>query len=531
MLVATSPFSSPVVLDASLSDEKLQELLSLKAEYPTLDFKEELDLTTTEGVVELAKDVGAMQVDGAYVVVGVDGQGAPTGKLDDVDMRLFDEANLVPKLRKYLPEPLELRTRVLDRAGHKVGLIYIGRHPSGFAIFQADGKYEKTGKEVVRFRAGEIFWRDGTRSVRLTQQGFEQIVARRIATAKQDWIDEQQEIRRRERAELETAYESRSAATAPLGAVNLDLETNVLTTAALELVRAGDTIPLQHLLMDALARARTFIEADEIDAELGDVVDKLTCLAATFLVYKQSDWFDAVIATLSEIFTHGFGDEPSSDRFGLSTYIPPTEKGPRVWLLIIERVYALGALAVRRRDWGAVRTLTLQLPEKVSEYYGNWLRFALTMASRAQHLSEQQDGREIHLSLLSRVLSDTGHLACVRPDGVDDDDYLTALAQFDMLSNVVAVGGSGRADDRVFYPNFARFRQTRIQPVVDRLVSDPEMRHILFPLNDEDLALALTAIAKVAHQIGFKYDGFWSWDRTPVGEFVAAHPPDQPRST
>lgn len=63
--MAVSPFTSPVVLDATLSDEKLEELLALKTEYPELDFKAELDLTSTEGVVELAKDVGAMQVLGA----------------------------------------------------------------------------------------------------------------------------------------------------------------------------------------------------------------------------------------------------------------------------------------------------------------------------------------------------------------------------------------------------------------------------------------------------------------------------------
>ena len=153
------------------------------------------------------------------------------------------------------------------------------------------------------------------------------------------------------------------------------------------------------------------------------------------------------------------------------------------------------------------------------------------MSSRAQHLSEQEGGREIHISLLSRVLSGTGHLACVRADSIDDDQYLTALTQFDVLSNIVAVDGSGRADDRVFYPNFARFRQTRIQSVVDRLVSDPEMRQILFPRNDEDLALALNAIAKVAHEVGFRYDGFWSWDRTPVADFIAAHPPEQPQTS
>jgi hypothetical protein len=523
--MATSPLGSPVVLDATLSDEKLEELLALRAEYPTLDFKETIDLSSTEGVVELAKDLGAMQVLGGYLIVGVDGQAVPTGKLDVVDTRLFDEANLVPRLRKYLPGPLELRTRVVERDGHVLVVIYVGPHPSGFAIFQADGKHERQGKEIVRFRKGDVFFRDGTRSVRLTQQGFEEIVARRLAAAKREWIEEQQEIRRREQAELQAAYESRRAAEGPLGAVNLELETRSLTAATLELIRGGDDIAVRHLLMEATAHARALIEADEIEAELADVIDKLTCLAAALLIYQQTEWFARTVATLGEIFTLGFGVDPDSQRFDFRRSIDSKEKGPRVWLLVIERIYALGALAVRQRAWSAVRTLTQQLPEKVDDYYGNWLRYSLTMSARAQHLTDRQDGQEIEVSLLSRIRSDAADITCVRPDDVDDDQFLTSLAQFDVLANLVAIDSSGRADGGVLYPNFARFRQERIQPIVDRLIADTEMRQILFPRNDDDLAVALSALAQVARSVGFRFGGFWSWDRTPVGEFIAARPP------
>lgn len=55
----------PVVVDGIVSEEKLAELLALQAEYPELDYKETIDLSTTRGVVELAKDVGAMRVRGA----------------------------------------------------------------------------------------------------------------------------------------------------------------------------------------------------------------------------------------------------------------------------------------------------------------------------------------------------------------------------------------------------------------------------------------------------------------------------------
>ena len=107
----------------------------------------------------------------------------------------------------------------------------------------------------------------------------------------------------------------------------------------------------------------------------------------------------------------------------------------------------------------------------------------------------------------------------------DDDEYLTALTQFDVLSNIVAVDGSGRADDRVFYPNFARFRGERIRPVVDRLIAGDDMRQALFPREDYALAIALSAIAKVAHEVGFQFDGFCGWDNTAVGDFIAQHAP------
>lgn len=172
---------SPVVVDGIVSDEKLAELLALQAEYPELDYKSTIDLSSTEGQVELAKDIGAMQVRGGYIVVGVDSTGALTGQLDGVDMQRFDEARLGPMLLKWLPEPLELATHVAQRDGHIVVVIYVGPRLSGCAFFRADGQYPKNGKQTVAFRAGDAYWRDGTRSVRISQQGFEEIIKQRIA--------------------------------------------------------------------------------------------------------------------------------------------------------------------------------------------------------------------------------------------------------------------------------------------------------------------------------------------------------------
>lgn len=527
-----------MVVDGIVSDEKLAELLALQAEYPELDYKSTVDLSTTEGKVELAKDVGAMQVRGGYIVVGVDNNGALTGRLDGVDLQHFDEANLVPTLLRWLPGPLELRTRVAQRDGHAVVVIYVGRHPSGCAFFRADGKYMRNGKEIVAFRSGEVFWRDGTRSVRISQQGFEEIIEQRIADERSGWLGEQQEIHRRERAGLETAYESRRLIEAPLGSVNMDLDAGTLALAALELVRRGDRIALHYLLNDAVSRARTFIECKNIETELGDLLDKLACLAATFLEYDEVGWFGGIIGVLAQIYSMPLAEEDSL-RFDYSTQIDHEEIAPRIWLLVIERVFGLGALAVRRGDWKAVRTLTLQRPLRLSDYYTSWLRHALTMASRAQHLQERRDDGQIRqISLLSLARNDVARLDCLRPDGLvpDADGIITSLAQFDVLSNIVAIDSAAKSDNaarangRVFYPNFARFRQIRIQPIVERLLTDDEMRSTLFTHGNDELAMALATIGEHAQHESRMFDGFQGWGATPVGKFIEENLPPSARA-
>jgi hypothetical protein len=525
--LSLSPLSSPVVLDADLSDEKVAELLGHQAEYPELDFKKYRDPSTRDGIVELALDVGAMQMRGGYIVVGADDNGNGTGDLDDVDPGVFDEATLTPRLLKYLPEPLDIRTRTLERDGHKIAVIYVGRNPAGCAFFKADGQYEKQGNTVVRFRAGDVYWRDGTRSVPLSQQGFEEIIERRIADAKRAWLDEQQEIRRRERAEAEAAVETRQVSRSTLGAVNFDLETPTLTSAALELVRDRDEIALRHLLNDGTSRARDAIARGEIETELTDVLDKLACLAATFLMYQQEKWFDGTVASLVQIYSDAASAE-DLDRFDRMSRISPTETGPHVWLLVIERVYGLGALAVRLRRWEAVKTLALQLPEKVKDYYGTWLRHALAMASAAQHLNEQRGEQTVELNLLSRARTVVEQLDCLRADGIaaDAEAVVTSLAQFDFLSAVAAIGASGDTSDNVFWPNFAQFRQERIQPVADQLVDDDsDVRQALFPTSDAELAEALKSIERFAHRVGIRFNGFVGWERTPVAEFIEQHRP------
>jgi Schlafen, AlbA_2 len=517
-----------IVLDGRVTDEKLAELLDLQTEHPQLDFKKVIDLTTTAGVVELAKDVGAFQVAGGYIVIGVDGHGVPTGDMDGCDPQHFDSANLVPKLSQFLPEPLTIHSRVVEWKSHTVVILFIAPHPEGYAVFKAVGQYPKpggrSGEMKVIFREGEVFWREGTRSVRISQQGLREVIERRIAAARAEWMLEQQEMRRREREEIEAGYAGRDLAKAPLGTMNLGASAEELRIAVLELIRANDTVGLLYLLNDARPRAMTAIQRDEIETELSALLNKLAAIGAVALEFEQDDLLTRVIGVFAQVYSLPVQDDRAMSR---SVAINPEAKAPRVFLEVLERVYALGGLAVRLRRWEAVRELTLQFPEGLDDYWKNWLRHGLTMASRAQRFTqEREDGQKVEVSLLTLAAQVIEQEPALHPDTDDDDSILTSIAQFDFLSNLAAIDGAGSVDSAVYYTNWARFDQQRIQPVADRVITDPAVRQAIFrDHGDDDLAHAFREVGQEGGREGIRYLGFWGWDRTPVGDFLAEHPP------
>src|SRR5206468_706754 len=93
-----------------------------------------------------------------------------------------------------------------------------------------------------------------------------------------------------------------------------------------------------------------------------------------------------------------------------------------LWLMVVERVFGLGALAVRLQKWEAVRVLALQREPHTHPIYPAWIRHALTMATRAGLLETHEGTQEIKLSLLSLAREVVRRLGCLRPDVVTDDE-------------------------------------------------------------------------------------------------------------
>jgi hypothetical protein len=501
----------PVVVEPVVNREKLRELLALEAEYPTLDFKSGCHLRQKRDQVELAKHVGAISVRGGFLVIGVDGRGTPTGELTVQQAQLFDEARLRPMLLKWLPDTLQICSQAHEIDGHQVVLVHVAANPAGCAFFQADGQYDLPGgNRKVVFREGEIFYRDGTQSVRLNHQGLEQIIRQRVERERDQWEVLHAVSYRRLADELRAGAAGQRVAQGPAVELNLALEPEVLVEAAVELLRANDDIPLRRLLNRATPDLRARFTSADQDGTAA-LLDRLTCLAATFLELDRREWFQRVIDTLVSIYGVGFENQPPF----INT---PPHQSAVLWLAIIERIVALGSLAVRREDWWAVRDLTARRHPDMNQIYTTWLGHAMTMANRAELLTRREGSQEVLNSLLSRARNIVRRLECLRPDVQPEDErILTGLTQFDFLAGLVAMADSGNNSGLV--PNFARFYATRTQSAAQRLLRDPEMREIIYPGDDLRFATALHTIDRQARRDGFRYDG-WEGYTPDVDAFI-----------
>jgi len=178
----------PEPLAGRVDEPALVRLLAEQAEASWLDFKGDADLGDQQALVEIVKDIGAMSMDGGYLVIGADDKGRPAGS-PLTRPELFDEARLSAKVKKYL-SGVVLRTATHSQADQDYVVVHVAPHPDGFAIFTQDGQYthRSTGKQNTAFRTGEVFARHGTASERWQQGDVARIRSRLRAgiTADQD---------------------------------------------------------------------------------------------------------------------------------------------------------------------------------------------------------------------------------------------------------------------------------------------------------------------------------------------------------
>ncbi|RKI51416.1 hypothetical protein D7X55_34075 [Corallococcus sp. AB049A] len=500
-----------IVLEPVVTLEKLGELLNEQCESECLDYKSTCDLNDTRSLVEIAKDVGAMSITGGFIVIGATDQGTPSGTFSEDKARLFDEATLRAKLQKYIPDPIDLRCATHRINDSWITLVHVAPRQDGFCIFKADGNYSESGRTKTAFYAGQIYARHGSSSENWGQADIQRVIANIVALKKAEWRVEL----RNELSTLGVAVSAQNLARGPVAALNWKIDTEAFIATVTEQLRDNDTIPIKSLLQRAQRDVREILEGQEPESELTTLLDRFACLAATFINLEEKLWTPRSIKVLSSIYAIGF-DEPGNE---IRHPIP----GHRIWVSIIERVMALGALAVRAEDWESVKLLATTSPPNKgnASFYPSWVRHGLTMGYRQNAFSRASDDRTATVSPINLARNLIRTEACFRPDlPSEDEGILTSLCQFDTLGAISTAAASGKVDTNIWYPCASHFRTDRSEPIVERLLSDKAMRSIIAPCSDDDLAIILDWIDRASTKEGFNYFGWDGFSSKPIRSFI-----------
>jgi hypothetical protein len=289
-------------------------------------------------------------------------------------------------------------------------------------------------------------------------------------------------------------------------------ETTFAATAA-RLLETGNDVRLRQYLRTVSRSTGASVDL----AAYADALDRWAIFCAQTLHFERPDLTDEAIGKLVE----------SYQGLGIST-----DDNQRR-LMIVERIYVVGSLAVRLGEWETVRSLALR-PVPGNSYetdyiYSSWIRAAQVYASRA---GLTEDPRGDYLLSAARELM-VEHPA-MRPDLTDtavppeeatpSDPALNSLCEFD-LAYCIVVAALG-TDRSAGYPSSAAFDEDRAKPVAQKIVKDPEMRHRLLPdVDDPAVADALFRTYELAirQSATSSYGTRW-WAMPPsVDAFVGRH--------
>ncbi len=487
-----------IAVRPDVSETNLRRLLSVGLESPTLDYKSACDPSNTDELLEIVKDVAAMQVDGGYLVIGADDHGKPTGSVTESQLKQFEQASFRAKMRKYLPEPLDLLVKTHCIDGHDLIMVYVGPSTSVFAIIARDGNNSR-GRTV--FQPGDVFARHGTASERWNQHDIAKIKHRLVQNERERWL---REATMAITANMTTPQAS-AVANEPVGTLSWELDTETFRGAVLELLSRGQVIPLKYLLSNVRAEVGGFLLDPSGRERLEVVLDRLTCLACLTLQLDESAIFRLTLQGLVDTYRLPIDSEGSRKR---QLSVPAAQ----LWFMVLQRVCAVGALATRLRRWPEVRALVAQRGRGTDfdkGFSSNWYRHALVMASRDNLLKSDQSRRDE--SLLTFALRQVERLPCLRPDMtiIEEEEVLTSLVQFDFLACVVAIDiAAGSPDKSPFFPSFARFYSSRVQKIAADLISDESLRKSIANRTDAEIANVLDGIGKASSQQILQWGGY-----------------------
>lgn len=483
-----------------VSEETLRLLLAEQHESEVLDYKSSADLRDKRTLLELAKDIAAMQVEGGHLIIGADDRGAATGRVSSSEAELFDESRLRAKLRRWIPEPFQVQSASHTVDANTFVIVHVSPNPAGFVVMADDGRWDND-KDLV-FRRGDVYVRHGTASELWNQRDIDRIVAKRVATEKDRWRAELADDMKK----ITTAESAHQITRASGAAVSWQIDEATFDAAVLDLLRRDDDVPLRLLMLEAPAAAIRSQEDDAVD-DSRTALNRIAEVAALSLFVARPQWATSSSEALAVAYGRGGA---VADRVAQADF----------WMSVMARVFAIGGVAVRTENWPIVRALVEKQPRGIDNYWKNWIRHAFTHAARAELPRPNADGERRHLSFIEDGRAVAAELAATRLDHASDDASLDSIVQFDVLAALVAgVGGTTGREFKNYYPTFYLWYAHRAEPIVRRLIRDHGMRAALLDDGtDQALAAALATLASPPSEL---WSSPWfGWESEDIVAFI-----------
>lgn len=482
------PMYAPA-MPMSVDLDRLRGLLARGAESDDLDFKVTWDPRLKAELIELCKDIAAMESlpGGGYIVVGADDHGAPSGMFTPEPVRDFDEQKVRSKIAAVLGEPIDLSAALHRLESNDFLLIGIGPNRDGMRIMSKDGEHESR----TVWRAGDVFVRRGTSSVRWNQHEARGIIERVVASRKEEW-----------RRDIFETVRVASPAFEPGGFVNVNVEmpAESFSAAVTELIRRSDEVGLDLLLRKTISNAVAVVDAATgkdaraVASEMGDQLDRLDIIAALSARYSAAATFARAINGYRDIYEAVDEDFVSQPR-----------RFPLGHKEVLMHLYAVGAVLVQERQWQNLAMLVRLTP--ISTHGGYWkslLRKAEVMVARAELLKDEEGTRTGVIEAAKPVAAHLFELIGESPSR----DLTNLLVEFDVYRGI-ANAGKDENDKLGAYTNFALYYSARAEPAFLNVLDDPHARGALFDGTDAQLAAAYRHMDKTALRESFAYNG---WD-------------------
>lgn len=481
--------------------------------------------------VQICKEIAALSIRGGYLLFGVsdtekDAQGsAKICDLTDEQVKCLDEATIRDKFCRYFPNPGDMIAKCFSIEGKKLVVLLVEPCPAGFLIALKDIHDPSSGRFLLR--KGEVYARHGSKSERWDQSDIPLIKE----ILNRDAIKKRSETLTEYAVSVKESSDYQKKAAGPISQLHWTLDQNTLDKMLLEQIRAGDTVPLLHLLEKTQRETEERLETIATDTvseqECKQILEFYTTALVLTARYGSGDIYSVTVKHLRKIYGLGF-DECGNTRFG------STKSVPMLWHQIGIEIFGVGAYLVRQELWEKAKELILQpLNSPNTDHYPNWLRHSITMAARNDLTGiQQKEGNLLRrINMIWQANELVNKQPFLRPEFKEGDErVLDSVCQFSLLFCVIALYFNENPDDRAaYYTDFAYFYDRRIETLATQLVTDQNMREVLGLTDLSRLASVLLSIQKAARQEGFSYDFDSLGDKANM--FISKHTtPDQARN-